>query len=138
MKPAHSLLSLALLATASLPAQLAPASPELRVVLTPAMVNMTIASEEASYVGVFLLSPNPTLAHFLVGLPPLLDQAFVLHWGLSEAPRFGLSLPEITFPPGIFLYVQGVTISDVGILATEVDSFVLDGSGKSEGEPVAR
>jgi hypothetical protein len=132
MKPAHSLLSLALLATASLPAQVA--QPELRLVLTPAMVNMTIVSDETPYIGVFLLSPNPTLAHFLVGLPPLLDQALVLHWGASEGQRFGHSLPEITFPPGIFLYVQGVTISDAGILATEVDSFVLDGSGGSGGK----
>lgn len=129
MKPAHSLLSLGFLAVASLPAQLVPAQPALHVHLSPAMVNMTIVSDELPYVGVFLISAEPNLAHFLVGLPPLLADAGVLHYGLSESPRFGLSLPDITFPPGMFIYVQGVTVTATTIQATDVASFVLDGSG---------
>ena len=80
-----------------------------------------------------LVSLSDKLQHYLVGLPPLLDQAIVLDWGLSQDERFSSKQSEFAFPPGITFYVQGVTISEGGILSSEVGSFVLDATGTGGG-----
>lgn len=130
MKPAHSLLSLGFLAASALLAQERP-DPQLLITLDPAIVRLTIVTEERPFLGAFLVSAEPTLAHYLVGLPPLLADHFLLHVGASIDPRLVITLPDITFPPGMFIYVQGATISESGVRATDVGSFVLDASGTS-------
>ncbi|MFY9345371.1 MAG: hypothetical protein WAT39_22965 [Planctomycetota bacterium] len=131
MNAVHSLLSLGCL-TVALAAQASPIpvkepfGPELVVQLDPAIVRLTIVSEQRPFVGIFLISAEPTLAHYLTGLPPLLADATLFAWGYCEAARFQVSVPDMTFPAGMMIYAQGVTISDVGILATNIGEFVLD------------
>lgn len=131
MKPALSLIPLAL----SLAAPLAAAQPtdsrlpEFAVVLQPAVVEFHIAQSATPFLGIVLVSVSSDLQHFLVGLPPLLDQAVVLDWGLDYEGVYSTRYRDTVFPPGVMIYAQGVTISEAGILSSEVGSFVLDATG---------
>lgn len=131
MKPALSLIPLAL----SFAAPLAAAQPtdtrlpEFAVVLQPAVVEFHISQPATPFLGIVLVSVSSDLQHFLVGLPPLLDQAVVLDWGLDHQGVYSTRYRDTVFPPGVMIYAQGVTISEAGILSSEVGSFVLDATG---------
>jgi hypothetical protein len=131
MKPLHSLLPLAVV-SASLAAQSVSAPPELYfdVNLGSGTVNFVMAAQQAPYIGIVLVSLSPDLAHYLVGLPPLLADPLVLTWGLTNTTRFGVSFPETAFPPGIFIHAQGVALIESRIVSSNVDDFVLDASGR--------
>ncbi|HEU4420602.1 MAG TPA: hypothetical protein VFT55_16810 [Planctomycetota bacterium] len=131
MKPAHSLIPLAfVLAAPAFAAQPAAASdPRIAVVLQPATVEFHIMQEQPSFLAVVLVSLSPDLRHFLTGLPPMLDQALVIDWGFAADGVFSTRFRDTTFPAGIRIYAQGVTISDAGILSSNVGEFVLDGTG---------
>lgn len=128
MNAAHSLIPLALLLAAPLaaaqPTEAQP--PEFSVVVHSAAVSFHITQPQSPFLGVVLISALPDLRHFLVGLPPLLDQAVVLDWGLDDQGTFRTRFSDSVFPPGMMIYAQGVTVSDAGILSSEVGSFVLD------------
>ena len=131
MKPVHSVLAV-LLASAVAVGQKAAIPPEIgfQVNLEPARVDFVIVANETPCVGVVLISTVPDVAHYLVDLPPLLAHSFVLAAVPSTAARMSVSFPDTAFPPGIELHVQGVTVSEVGIRASQVESFVLDASGE--------
>jgi hypothetical protein len=105
--------------------------PKLSVVLQPGVVEFHITQQLSPFVGIVLGSFSPDLQHFLTGLPPLLNDAVVLDMGLDTAGTFQTRFRDISFPPGIMIYSQGVTISEAGILSSNVDSFVLDGTGSN-------
>jgi hypothetical protein len=130
MKPAHSLLSAALFASVLL-AQEADvptlADPVLRVSLLPGAVECSVASSSQPFLGGFLVSLNPNLMHFLQGLPPLLADSVVLDAGVSPGLRYTTSVPDVVFPAGIPIHVQGVVYTEAGgFQASGVESFVLD------------
>jgi hypothetical protein len=75
------------------------------------------------------VSLQPDLAHYLVGLPPLLGESIVLDWGIAQSLRFHSVVPETAVLPGVMFYAQGVTISEAGILSSDVGSLVLDATG---------
>lgn len=128
MKPARSLIPLvfvfAVPAFAAQPA--AVSDPRIAVVLRPAMVEFHITQEQPSFLGVVLVSVSPNLQHFLTGLPPMLDQSLVLDWGFATNGEFSTRFRDTTFPAGIPIYAQGVTISEAGVLSSNVGAFGLD------------
>ena len=70
------------------------------------------------------------LVHFLNGLPPLLADSVVLDVGVSSLSHYTTSVPDVLFPAGIEIHVQGVVYSDAGgFQSSSVESFVLDGTG---------
>ena len=75
---------------------------------------------------VVLVSLSPELRHFVNGLPPMLDQSLVIDWGFATDGVFSTRFADTTFPPGIPIYAQGVTINEAGILSSNVGDFVLD------------
>lgn len=131
MKLAHSLRSLVFVVAAPLLAQKAPelATTELVISFAPNVVQFDVYGPQPPFVGIVIGSLQPDLAHFLVGLPPLLGNSVVLDWGVSQELRFHSVLPETMFAPGVMFFVQGVTISEAGILGSKVESFVLDATG---------
>lgn len=131
MKLAHSLLSLAFVAAAPLLAQKAPEiqAPELQISFAPGVVQFDVFGVQPPFLGIVLVSLQPDLAHYLVGLPPLLGESIVLDWGIAQSLRFHSVVPETAFLPGVMFYVQGVTISEAGILSSDVGSLVLDATG---------
>ncbi len=134
MKPAHAVLSFGFAVVSSVVAQAttpaAPALAGLDLTVHPGYVQFDVLGPAEPFVGVVLVSLQPELVHFLVGLPPLLDQSLVLDYGISSAGTFTSVFPEAVFPPGLMIYAQGVTISDAGIASSMVRDFVLDGSGQ--------
>lgn len=135
MNAAHSLIPLALILASPLAAA-QPTDrrmPDFAVVLQPAVVEFHIAQPASPFLGIVLLSLSPNLQHFLVDLPPLLDQAIVLDYGIDSDGMFSTRFRDTVFPPGVMLYAQGVTIGDAGILSSEVRSFVLDATGSGGG-----
>ena len=128
MKPARSLIPLAFVfAVPAFAAQPAVASdPRIAVVLRPAMVEFHITQEQPSFLGVVLVSVAPDLRHFLTGLPPMLDQSVVLDWGFATDGEFSTRFRDTMFPAGIPIYAQGVTISEAGVLSSNVGAFGID------------
>lgn len=133
MKAAHLLRSLAFVVAAPLLAQKAPADPrpELVISYAPYVVQFDVFGPQPPFVGLVLVSLQPELAHYLVGLPPLLGESIVLDWGVAPSLRFHSVLPETMFAPGVMFYVQGVTLGEAGIFGSDVHSFVLDATGTS-------
>lgn len=133
MNAVHALGSFAFVLAAPLLAQKAPemSRPELVVSYAPHAVHFDVVAPQPLFVGVVLASLQPELAHYLVGLPPLLGESIVLDWGVTQSQRFHSVVPEGTFAPGVMFYVQGVTISEAGIFASDVSSLVLDATGTS-------
>src|SRR5262245_59116795 len=131
MKPARSLIPLAFVfAVPALAAQPAAASdPRIAVVLQPAMVEFHVTQEQPSFLAVVLVSVSPDLQHYLTGLPPMLDQSLVLDWGFATDGQFSTRFRDTTFPAGIPIYAQGVTISEAGVMSSNVGEFVLDVTG---------
>ena len=135
MKPVHSVLALAF-AAATAAAQNAPTPPEIELVvhLTPAQVNLTVVAQEPRFVGIVLVSLSPNVAHFVQGLPPLLEDGVVAAWGFTDGVRYGASFPDRVFPPGVMIHAQGVALLEKGgIVSSNVGSFVLDLTGGGEG-----
>lgn len=131
MNAVHSLIPFALVFAAPLAAAM-PAEqklPELSIVLGPAVVEFHVSLPMSPFVGVVIASLSADVQHYLVGLPPLLDQAVVLAAGLDYEGTFSTRFRDVAFPPGIMIYAQGVTIGESGILSSNVGSFVLDASG---------
>ena len=76
-----------------------------------------------------LVSASPELAHYFVGLPPLLADALVIAYGVGDANGYLVTLPDVVFPAGVLWHAQGVTIDERGIRASNTASFVLDKTG---------
>lgn len=130
MIPARSLLLVLALAAPLAAAQPADLQlPKLHVALYPGLVGFHLEQTQTPFVGIVLGSLSSDLQHYLTGLPPLLDQAVVLAAGVDTEGTYNVRFPDVVFPAGIMVYAQGVTLSDLGIQATGVESFVLDASG---------
>ncbi|MCA8964984.1 MAG: hypothetical protein H6838_15490 [Planctomycetes bacterium] len=123
MKLARSAVPLAFAAALVVPHEATPA-PILTVEVLPQTVAIHLENRTAPFFGGVIASLSPQLRHFLVDLPPLLDNAAVLGVGLVDY-RFDVTIPVRVIPPGLFIYVQGVVLGDE-ITATDVKSFVLD------------
>lgn len=125
--PAHSLLLSALCAFSPIPSTPLPEPPTLSVSLEPYVVRFHVEGPEAAFVGAVIGSFSPDLVHYLTGLPPLLADLVVLDIGFGDGPAgYTAILPESLFPPGVFIYVQGVTLADGVLESTQVGEFVLD------------
>jgi hypothetical protein len=131
MKHAHSLIPLVFVfATPAFAAQpAATGDPRIAVVLRPATVEFHIMQDQPSFLGVVLVSLSPDLRHFVTELPPMLDQSLVIDWGFATDGVFSTRFRDTTFLAGIRIYAQGLTISDAGILSSNVGEFVLDRTG---------
>ncbi|MBL8753099.1 MAG: hypothetical protein JNK15_07335 [Planctomycetes bacterium] len=137
MKPAQFALASGFVFVSSVVAQSDPLPPlpvvpavELDILLQPGRVQFDVAAPAPQFVGIVIVSGVPDLVHFLVDLPPLLDQAIVADFGLAVNGVYTSVLPDIAFPPGMSIYAQGVALGEFGILASGVGSFVLDASGQ--------
>ena len=134
MNPAHSLIPIAFaLVSPAFAAQAAAIAddPQFTVVLQPAAIEFQVRHEPSPFLGIVLVSLSPDLQHFHVGLPPLLEQSAVLGWGIGQDGEFATRVPDVMLPPGVMIYAQGVTISELGIRSSEVAAFVLDATGTS-------
>jgi len=125
--PAHSLLTGVLCALPLLPFGEV-TEPELSIQTVGAEVRLTVDGHDQIFLAGFLGSLQPDLQHFLVGLPPLLNDHVYLGGGVGY-PDGGFMLPlqASALPGGVPIYVQGVTLTDVGIQATDVGTFTVDG-----------
>ncbi len=129
MKPAQSLFSFTFLLLAPVLAQSSAApspQPHVTISYAPYVVKFAVEGPQAPFLGVVIVSLSSDLQHFLVGLPPLLDQAVIVDWGLSNNGIYSTAVSEFLFPAGVMIHVQGITIGDVGIEASAVGQFVLD------------
>jgi hypothetical protein len=138
MKPVHPLLAL-VLASATAVGQSLAAPPQLAfdVRLAPAQVHFGLAlqdAQDAPFLGVVVVSLSPAVAHHLVALPPLLAEPVVVAWGPSLDGRYVASFRDVAFPPGVMIYAQGVALTEMGILSSAIDSFVLDLTGEEPGK----
>ncbi|HZN40455.1 MAG TPA: hypothetical protein VFD82_16740 [Planctomycetota bacterium] len=124
MKPARLFFSLVVLSGA-LAAQ-AVEQPKLSIGFRPLLVCFSITSPHDTFLGATLLSPSPDLAHYFVGLPPLLANHVVVDVGLGQGHFYNCAVNELLLPPGIFIYAQGVTFDGAVFDATRVRDFVLD------------
>ena len=121
--PAHSLLTGALCALTLLPFG-ETTSPQLDIQRLGAEVRLTVGGHDEIFVGAFLGSLEPTLQHYLTGLPPLLGDAVYLGGGIGYPDGgFVLPLQASALPPDVSIYVQGVTLTEAGIQATDVGKF---------------
>ena len=126
MKPAHSLRCLAFVLAAPLCAQAPAANPKIEIGFAPYLVTFDVSGPEVPFLGIVIASFAPDLQHYFTGLPPLLGDAVVVDIGVGQRGTFRSEVSEFLFPPGVMIHVQGVTISDFGILSSDVASFVLD------------
>jgi hypothetical protein len=134
MNITHSLLSLTFAMAPALALQpVAAKQPDLSIDIAAGIIQFDVELGTSPFLGVVLLSLSSDLQHFLVDLPPLLDQAVILDYGLAVGGIYSAAIPETLLPPGIMIYAQGVAIAEFGILASEVDSLVLDSSGEGSG-----
>jgi hypothetical protein len=100
--------------------------PKLSIRFRPLLVCFSITSPHDTFLGATLLSPTPDLAHYFVGLPPLLADHVVVDIGLGQGHEYNCAVSEFLLPPGIFIYAQGVTFDGAVFEATRVGDFVLD------------
>ena len=126
MNPAHSLRCLAFVLAAPLLARAPAVDPKLEIGFAPYLVTFDVSGPEAPFLGIVIASFSPDLQHYFTGLPPLLGDAAVVDVGVGQRGIFHSEVSESLFPPGVMIHVQGVTISDLGILSSDVASFVLD------------
>ena len=126
MTTAHSLLAVLLCAATINDGARVP-GPTLTISFAPYQVIFNVSGPEEPFLGAIIGSLEPEMMQFLEGIPPLLSNFVVLDVGFGDgAAGYTAVFPEQMLPPGIFIYVQGVTIDSAGIGATEVDEFVLD------------
>lgn len=124
--PAHSLF-LALCAVASPPTDPIPVQPTISVDILPAAVRFHVGGPEELFLCGVLGSFTPKLQHFVTALPPMLADSVVLDVGYGYGEKgYVTVLPESRFPPGLFVYVQGVTLASGQLMGSDVASFVLD------------
>jgi hypothetical protein len=84
----------------------------------------TVAMDVEPFVGIVIGSLRPDLAHWLVGLPPLLLDAEVLAFGLGDASEGFVGIIDTApLPVGTELSLQGVTLGDFGLLSSAPVSF---------------
>jgi hypothetical protein len=126
MKPIHSLRCFAFVLAAPLLAQAPVVDPKIEVGYAPYLVTFDVSGPEAPFLGIVIASLSPDLQYYFVGLPPLLGDALVVDWGLGQNGNFHSEVSEFLFPAGVLIHVQGVVIGDLGILSSNVASFVLD------------
>lgn len=107
----------------------AASDPQFTVVLQPAAIDFHVRHEDAPFLGIVLVSLSPELEHFHVGLPPLLEQAVVLDWGIGQDGEFATRVQDSMLPPGVMIYAQGVAVGEFGIQSSDVAAFVLDATG---------
>ncbi|HEX6812901.1 MAG TPA: hypothetical protein VF384_14855 [Planctomycetota bacterium] len=124
MKLVRPFFSLVLLSGA-LAAQAAE-QPKLSIEFRPLLLSFRTTSPHETFLGATLLSLSPNLAHYFAVLPPLLADHVVLDVGLGQGHHYTSRIDELLLPPGIFIYVQGVTFAEDRWDATRVGDFVLD------------
>lgn len=124
--PAHSLLLGALCALPLLPSGETP-QPSLSIEKLGSEVRLTVDGFDQIFVGAFVGSLQPTLQHYLTGLPPLLADHVYLGGGIGY-PDGGFLLPleASSLPAEVSIYVQGVTLTEAGIQATDVGKFSVE------------
>lgn len=122
-----TLLSLAFVAAAPLAVPHGEAS--LAVTLVPGAVEFSVDGPSTPYIAGVLLSLSPDVVHYLVGLPPLLQDFVVAGTGFVEVGSYDLTLPDVALPPGVMIHAQGVTFDGIGLASTSVAAFVLDATG---------
>jgi len=124
--PAYSLLAVLLCAATIHDGARVP-GPTLTISYAPYQVIFTVNGPREPFLGAILGSLEPEMTQFLEGLPPLLSNFVVLDIGFGDGVAgYTAVFPELMLPPGVFIYVQGITIDGAGLNATEVDKFVLD------------
>lgn len=103
--------------------------PSLTVKLVPGAIEFAVEGPTTPYVAGVLLSLSPDVVHYLVGLPPLLQDFVVAGTGFVEVGSYDLTLPDVALPPGVMIHAQGVTFDGVGLSSSSVAAFVLDATG---------
>jgi hypothetical protein len=125
MKTSRSFLSLIVLSTA-LAAQSVPEA-KLEVQFAPLHMKFLVTSAQEPFLGAVIVSLSPGLVPYSPALPKLLSDFAVVGIGVSSLGGvYGCSIDEHVFPPGMFIYAQGVTFDGSVFRATAVHEFVLD------------
>ena len=125
MKLFQMLLPVALTLAVPLAGQRPVMDPRLAIEIGRTEVVFEVTTQADPFLGVVLAAPSDELTTRLEGLPPLLANSLVLGYGLGQAGTFKVSVPEVNFPNGVFVYVQAVVVTD-RIRTTQVEDFVLD------------
>jgi hypothetical protein len=125
MKTCRSFFSLIALSTA-LAAQSVP-EPKLEVQFVPLHMKFLVTGTPDPFVGAVIVSLSRDLVLYSPALPKLLSDFAVVGIGVSSLGGvYGCSIDEHVFPPGMFIYAQGVTFDGSVFRATAVHEFVLD------------
>lgn len=118
-----SLASIALLACAPL---LGP-GPSMSVELREDHVDLRVDGHDEIFLGGVIASLSDQTAHYLVGLPPLLGEAIPLGAGVGYPDGgYVLTLPKSNLPGGVPIYVQGISLTERGLGASDVVGFTTD------------
>ena len=126
MTPAYSLLAVLLCAATINDGARVP-GPTLSISFAPYQMVFHVDGPQEPFLGAILGSLEPEMTQFLQGVPPILSTFTVLNIGFGDGVAgYTAVFPELMLPPGVFIYVQGITIDSTGIDATEVGKFVLD------------
>jgi hypothetical protein len=124
--PAYSLLAVLLCAATINDGARIP-GPTLTISYAPYQVIFNVSGPEEPFLGAILGSLEPEMTQFFEGVPPLLSNFVVLDVGFGDGiVGYTAVFPELMLPPGVLIYVQGITIDSAGLDATAVDTFVLD------------
>ena len=104
-----------------------PADPTLSLEYRAGVLEFHVDGPDEGFLGAVILSLNPSVCHYLHGLPPLLCDHVVLGVGAAEG-TYVASMHESLLPAGMFIHAQGVIAAGGEIQSTKVIDFVLDGS----------
>lgn len=127
--PAHSLIVAALYAVSAGPLSMLPAEPDpptLVISNVAGNVEISVGGHDEIFLGAVIGSLAGDVSHYLTGLPPLLSNHVVIGVGIGYPDGgYMVSLPESALPAGVPIYAQGVTLTEPGLLASDVQSFEL-------------
>ena len=99
--------------------------PSFAIEASPTVVQFLVGGQVEPVCGVVMFSPSSQLAHYFVGLPPMLAGAELLGYGLSTDRGYVLQVPSGLFGVGTKWYAQGLAVDASGVRATAVGAFVL-------------
>jgi hypothetical protein len=123
MKTVHMSLPLLLLSSVLL-AQ-GPKDPDVAIGFDYPFMRFAVRGHEEQFLGAAIVSLSSNLVQ-VPGLPPLLENALLVDAGIANRAVFVASAQQVLFPPGLFIYVQGVMLDGDVWRSSPVREFVLD------------
>ncbi|MCK5942785.1 MAG: hypothetical protein KAI24_12485 [Planctomycetes bacterium] len=129
--PAFSLLKGALCALPLLPLG-ETTEPVLEVREGRGYVQVSVGGHDEIFLGCVIGALQPEMEHYLVGLPPLLSDHVLLGSGIGWPDGgYTVALRSSSLPANVPIFLQGVTLTEAGVQATDVRKFTAQGGQAS-------